>query len=254
VRVIRQKNAGVSVARNRGIAESRGELIAFLDADDFWAVDKIAREVDVLVDDPDCVLVHTDIKRVDERGAAVAKASKPFGAAHGRCTSELLSHNTITTSSVLVRRAALPAPAFCSGLDGGSAAVEDWDLWLRLSLGSTIAYINEPLTLYREHGCNASSDLHKMNRGSVSVLERFLSQDLSPTLRREAARHLGRARVRLAHNEYDRRNFKRARSLFVKAPFAGGAPGVARLALTLLPDAMRSAARSGWRWLQGATA
>jgi glycosyltransferase involved in cell wall biosynthesis len=48
LRVVRQANTGCTGARNRGVAESRGELIAFIDQDDRWRPDKLRRQVEAL--------------------------------------------------------------------------------------------------------------------------------------------------------------------------------------------------------------
>src|SRR5260370_34016242 len=55
---IRQERCGPSVARNRGILQSRGELIAFLDADDLWRPTKLARQVEYMAHHPEAVLVY----------------------------------------------------------------------------------------------------------------------------------------------------------------------------------------------------
>ncbi len=71
-RLVRQENAGVTAARNRGLAEARGEFIAFLDSDDWWDADKVAAQVGILRARPDVVLVWTDMRAVGEGGELIA--------------------------------------------------------------------------------------------------------------------------------------------------------------------------------------
>ena len=57
IRLVRQPNGGVAVARNRGVSEARGEWVAFLDADDEWAPDHLATLVDLMARYPHCGMV-----------------------------------------------------------------------------------------------------------------------------------------------------------------------------------------------------
>lgn len=66
---IKQNNAGVSAARNRGISEASGEFIALLDADDLWLPNKIEKQLQVFIDHPDVALVATDRADIDAQGA-----------------------------------------------------------------------------------------------------------------------------------------------------------------------------------------
>ena len=72
IRVIRQSNRGVSASRNAGMRAAAGEYIAFLDDDDEWMPEMIARCAAVLDRDPNCVLAYTGVLRVDLTGTPMA--------------------------------------------------------------------------------------------------------------------------------------------------------------------------------------
>ncbi|MBI4402274.1 MAG: glycosyltransferase family 2 protein, partial [Nitrospirae bacterium] len=68
IRYVRQENAGVARARNRGIAESTGAAIALLDHDDLWHPTKLEKQVQVLERQPEVGMVITDVAHIDREG------------------------------------------------------------------------------------------------------------------------------------------------------------------------------------------
>ena len=68
IHVVSQPNRGLSAARNAGVGASSGELIAFIDDDDLWMPEKLARCVAILDQDPNCALAYTGAVRVDLSG------------------------------------------------------------------------------------------------------------------------------------------------------------------------------------------
>ena len=66
IRYIRQNNSGVAVARNTGIKSSKGEYIAFLDADDIWERDKLAVQIDEISSDDNICMVYSAFNMIYE--------------------------------------------------------------------------------------------------------------------------------------------------------------------------------------------
>jgi glycosyltransferase involved in cell wall biosynthesis len=73
VRAFRQANAGAAAARNTGVAEAHGEILAFLDADDLWTPDKLVLQLAVFAADPGVAMVAG---RVEEFGDAAQLAAR----------------------------------------------------------------------------------------------------------------------------------------------------------------------------------
>ena len=147
-RLVRQENAGVAAARNRGVAESHGSYLQFLDADDWLHPEKIARQVDILEADPCVGLVYCDFFTV-VNGSEITElysASDVPGPLDPDIFDTLWVRNCITYMSVLLRRDVFErAGGFMS-----SNMTEDYELWLRLSaLGCRVRYMPERLAYYR---------------------------------------------------------------------------------------------------------
>jgi len=104
IRVITQSNRGLSAARNAGVRASTGEYVAFLDDDDEWMPEKLARCVPVLDADRDCALVYTLALKVDPQGRPMGADARPDGA-ESPTMNEMLAHPwNVVPSQFVVRR------------------------------------------------------------------------------------------------------------------------------------------------------
>lgn len=176
VRYDYQANGGVSKARNRGIAHARGDLIAFLDADDQWLPEKLNKQWECLAASPDAALVHTDTFQWNDTTGERVRVACHRERFSGSCYTEFFRHNRINTSSVMVTRRCLERTGvFDEAIRGPSA--EDMDLWLRIARDHQIAYVNEPLVLYRHHAGMGTLNQHRMTEDEFYVLDKALTTD-----------------------------------------------------------------------------
>jgi GT2 family glycosyltransferase len=205
VRVIRhQAPLGVSTARNRGAAEAACEWLAFVDDDDLWAPDKLAKQIEAArLTNRDWAYVGT--VNITEHGRAVY-GRPPLSA--DAVVSALPRYNAIPGggSNVTVRRSAwLAAGPFDTRLRN----TEDWEMWIRLAKHGPPACVCSPLLGYRVHGSNSSLNIAEIIRGTQLIetlhgtsadwgrLHRWLAEScLRKGHRRTALAHFAKAAVR----------------------------------------------------------
>lgn len=169
LQVIQQANGGAGRARNQGIREAAGEFIAFLDADDRWLPDKLARQVEILEANPDVGFCST-------RTLAEAADGRPLGEWTCPIVEQTILHALFvnpgaipgSASGVMVRRCLLDEV----GLFDEHLRQEDTDLWFRLAAAAGYACIDEPLTVIVKQPDSRSDNLQAMRAAALEILRR----------------------------------------------------------------------------------
>jgi len=158
IKVLKIHNQGnISASRNQGILSSVGELIAFLDSDDWWESDKLERQVP-LFEKPKVGLAYGNWWDFDERSGKTTLAIKKTMPS-GKVLNELLADNFVGLLTVVVRRQALEA--FKYPCDLRYPYIGDFDMYVRVAEGWHFAYQEEPLGTYRRHRFNESIKFKK---------------------------------------------------------------------------------------------
>lgn len=147
VRVIRTDNLGVSMARNRGIRETTAPFVAFCDADDLWAPDKLKRQVPLLSQDTRAVLALCGYELFDERRTRGRVVTRDPDAAL-RAWTCLEGNGLLVSSTALIRREALEA---IGGFDPDLSCSADLDLARRLRAHGSFVSDQTVLVRYRLH-------------------------------------------------------------------------------------------------------
>jgi len=170
VRVVRQENAGVAAARNRGVAEAQGELIAFCDADDVLLPQHL--EALVAVHDRHGGIATSNCYWLYKGGIDAARTRyKGRFPEHQRRA--ILEQNFVSTMALFPKALAEEVGPFDTELQ----IAEDWDFWLRaIFAGHRVALQPKPLALYRR-GTGLSVDEQRMDEHGNAVLRKALARD-----------------------------------------------------------------------------
>jgi len=153
--------------RNRALAAARADLVAFLDTDDRWHPEKLARQLGALASTPAAGFCYTVARFIDTADRPLPIRKPPVARA-GNLFPALARGNPIILASVVARRQlVLDAGGFDETLP--VCGCEDWDLWLRLARRHPVAVVDDELTYYRHPGSSSASQLLE---GGLAVIDR----------------------------------------------------------------------------------
>ena len=167
---IHQSNQGVSAARNRGIAAAAGDLIAFLDSDDYWLPGKVSEQVAFFKSHPNALICQTEEiwirngRRVNPRRRHQKAAGDIFIPSLALCL--------VSPSAVMVKKALFTE---IGGFDEDLPACEDYDLWLRVSSRYPVHLIEKPLIVKQGGHSDQLSRQPGLDKYRISAIEKMLA-------------------------------------------------------------------------------
>ena len=165
-RCVRQQNAGLAAARNRGLRESRGQFVIFLDADDRLAPAAVDIGTAMLHEHPECAFVFGRCRMMDRDGHLLETPAQPrIVRDHYR---ELLRRNYIwMPGMVTFRREALER---IGGFNPAVNASADYEVYLHIARHHPVYDHGRVVAYYRKHNTNMSGNAARMLRETLAVM------------------------------------------------------------------------------------
>jgi glycosyltransferase involved in cell wall biosynthesis len=188
MKYVRQTNKGPNAARNEGIRHARGDLIAFLDCDDWWLPAKLEKQIAKAAGHPEIGLVYSLAIRVDETGA---EGDRFDSVVEGRVLDRLLFGNCIagSASSALVTRRAVDA---VGTFDESLHYAEDWEYWIRIASQFAVACVPDFDVYLLNRPGSQGKNAHATRRDSLRFIHTALDRyaPSRPMFRRAALAQL----------------------------------------------------------------
>jgi glycosyltransferase involved in cell wall biosynthesis len=182
IRVIRQENRGVSAARNAGIVNASGKLIALLDSDDLWIPKKLEMQVDFFRRNPEALICQT--QEIWIRNGKRVNPRKRHKKLSGMIFEPSLSLCLVSPSAVMFDKILIDDVGF---FDETLPACEDYDLWLRVGLKYPVFLIDENLTVKRGGHADQLSRNAMLDKYRIQSIEKLLDREPMTKSQRRAA-------------------------------------------------------------------
>ncbi|MCT7981119.1 glycosyltransferase family 2 protein [Laspinema olomoucense] len=182
LKLIRQRNKGANAARNAGVRAAKGDYIAFLDGDDLWFPEKLAKHIEHLEQSPEVGISYSQSAFIDEAGNPMGLYQMPK--LTDITVRDVLCRNPISNGSCAVlRQEVFEGIKFQDDLYGTAEdfywderlqGSQDLDCWFRIALKTDwkMEGIPEILTLYRVNSHGLSANLLKKQESWEQVMEK----------------------------------------------------------------------------------
>jgi glycosyltransferase involved in cell wall biosynthesis len=171
VKYLCQENRGQAAAKNHGVRESRGEYVAFLDADDMWVCDKLEQQIPLLLRSPAVGVVYSKMAYIDEAGKELGVSN--YEMFRGQVSGPMLISNFIGFGTSVARRQCFER---LGAFDESMRMGIDYDLWLRFSTEYEFDYVDRPLLLYRVWSGQMSNNCRGRYLSGIATMQRFLQR------------------------------------------------------------------------------
>ena len=229
IRTTRLAPSGVARARNAGVENAHGSLLAFLDDDDVWDRERLARHLALMRSEPEAVVSYCRMRTIDGSGRELA----PGDQIAVRDIHDVYRGATgILMPNMLVRRDAFDE---AGGFDPSLRVAEDLDLLLRMAMLGPVAFVDGPVLVdYRAHENNVTRGHRDVARSVRSVLERHRSSAVRRGDRALTADLTHRIR---ANGRYAAWSAGRAARGFLRDRRVGAAAGEVAWAVRFAPGA-----------------
>ncbi|VEP13235.1 putative Glycosyl transferase [Hyella patelloides LEGE 07179] len=171
--LINQRHSqGGNAARNTGIKQADGDIIAFLDDDDLWLPNKLLQHIQKHQSNPNAGLIYSGfIKRWDRNELPPQVVSAKFPQQDIVTAMNLGRFCPITTSSVTVVNSCFTK---CGLFDENLVSFQDWDMWYRIALENDFDCIPEPLIVFRQHfSTRTSQTIDRRLKGLEQVINKW---------------------------------------------------------------------------------
>ena len=163
-----QSNQGQSVARNLALSRASGDLICFLDSDDYWVEDKLEKQVSHLAEHPEVDVVYGDIISVDEHDREISRENmKRYS---GNIAKYMVRDNCVSMVTAMARRKCFDE---LGAMRVTRRVADDYDLWLRFSARFRFLYVPEFFAYYRVMEDQISSDKTRRLDANWQIINDF---------------------------------------------------------------------------------
>ena len=173
IRVFSYSNSGPQKSRNRGISQSTGEYVSFIDADDLWTPDKLEAQLKALQENSKAGVAYSWTDYIDAESGQVLPQGPHANFAGNVFATLLLADFIGSGSNPLILKQALVE---VGGFDESLVAGQDWDMWLRLAHRYHFAVVPSVQVLYRVSANSWSSNLERREAGFRRVIEKAIAQ------------------------------------------------------------------------------
>lgn len=158
-----------------------GKYVCLLASDDFWAPERIKKQVSIMEQNPEYGFCHTPVYLIDSNNTIISDYNQNTKK-EGYVFEELLSGKTnIAATGVMVPLKIYEEVGYYDEM----LPIEDYPMWLKISASYPIGYLNEHLVYYRIHDFNMSKNELKMLKAEEMVISQWEKHSLYPKVKPE---------------------------------------------------------------------